>query len=286
MRLSQQLGDTLRESGLTAAEKKAGRVDARKMSMKEVLSLLADGKEVVVTKKVADKVPSILVKHGIYIRSFRAGPRKEWEGVALITKDQKKLDSLRASLKEEREERALSNVKKKMAPHMIVISKDSAGNFIVSRGDPFKGSSKLLAREKTKADIKLWARDNLGGKYGVYSHDHVLDMTGLKLSPPFFSQWYVDNIMKKEGLGEEVIPGLDIYDLPHGMTGLVVFVENMDAWLGEIRKALGQIGKGKDDPRTLYQSTRTIVGNLGTMKVETDRHHKMVSGAFQKMRRK
>jgi hypothetical protein len=94
---------------------------------------------------------------------------------------------------------ALSNVKKKMAPHMVVISKDSAGGYIVTYGDPHKSSSRVIARASTKDDIKFWVKDNIGGKYGRYSHDHVLDTTGLKLSPPFYSQWYVDNMMKKRG---------------------------------------------------------------------------------------
>jgi hypothetical protein len=186
-RLSEELHGTLDEAGLSAAERKAGKVDARKMSEQEVLGLLADGKQVVVTKKMAHRVPKLLQPHGLVIRSFWAGPRSEWHGLALV------------------------------------------------------GSKEKAA--KLKAAMK-------------------------------------------EGLDEGVIPGLDIFDLPHGMVGLVVFVENMDAWLKEIRKGLGQIGKGKDDPRTVYQAARTIVGNLGTMKVETDRQHKMVSGAFKKMPRK
>jgi len=89
----------------------------------------------------------------------------------------------------------LSKVKKKFLPHMIVISKDSGGDFIVTKGDPRKPSSKLVTRDSTVEGIRWWVRDNVGGKYGRYSHDHVYDATKLKLSPPVYSQWYVDNMM-------------------------------------------------------------------------------------------
>jgi hypothetical protein len=91
--------------------------------------------------------------------------------------------------------RPLSKIKKTMAPHMWVISRDSAGGYIVTIGDPSKSSSKIkesFHESDAKDELVRWARYNIGKKV---SEDHVIDQTGLKLAPAEYTQWYVENVM-------------------------------------------------------------------------------------------
>lgn len=90
------------------------------------------------------------------------------------------------------EKRKLSKVKKKMAPHMWVISKDSAGGYLVTIGDPRKTGSKTKFRTSDKDEIRHWAKYEMPDKV---SQDHVFDATGMKLVPDVYSQWFVDNMM-------------------------------------------------------------------------------------------
>lgn len=83
---------------------------------------------------------------------------------------------------------ALSKVKKKPAPHMWFIAKAGSG-WVVSIGDPRKGSSKTQRTFHDKEDLKYWVKHEK-----KVSNDHVIDQTGLKLVSPYYTQWYVDNM--------------------------------------------------------------------------------------------
>jgi len=86
----------------------------------------------------------------------------------------------------------LSKVKKKSAPHMWFIAKAGSG-WVVSIGDPHKSSSKTKRTFHNKNELKDWVKWDMAD---VVSRDHVIDMTGMKLVSPYYSQWYVDNMMK------------------------------------------------------------------------------------------
>jgi hypothetical protein len=88
--------------------------------------------------------------------------------------------------------RALSKVKKKPAPHMWFLSRDSAGGFLVTIGDPRNPGSKIKERFSDAADLKDWVRYEVGNKV---SPDHVYDATKLKLVPNFYTEWFVENMM-------------------------------------------------------------------------------------------
>lgn len=85
----------------------------------------------------------------------------------------------------------LSKVKKKPAPHMWFIAKTGPSAWVVSIGDPTKTSSKTKRTFHSKDDLRYWV------KYEKeVSNDHIIDRSGLKLVPDYYSQWYVDNMMK------------------------------------------------------------------------------------------
>jgi hypothetical protein len=90
---------------------------------------------------------------------------------------------------------ALSNVKKKPAPHMWYIAKTGRNAWVVSIGDPRKSSSKTKRTFHNKDDLKDWAKYDMRDEV---SPNHVIDRSGLKLVSPYYTQWYVDNMMKKE----------------------------------------------------------------------------------------
>jgi hypothetical protein len=179
-RLSEELHGTLDEAGLSAAERKAGKVDARKMSEKEVLGLLADGKQVVVTKKMAHKVPALLQKHDLAIRSFWAGPRSEWHGLALVG-SKEKAAKLKASLGESLEE-AVAGVNLRDLPNEI----QGVPVFIENMEEwvkETKGFLKSLAKAKTSRDRQLLVR-HIAGNLGTMQMEAkrvrgpVLDLFG------------------------------------------------------------------------------------------------------------
>lgn len=85
-----------------------------------------------------------------------------------------------------------SKFKKELESHMWVLSKDSSGAFLVTIGDPRKGSSKIKQRFSgpgAKQDLEGWIKYDMRR---VVSEDHVYDMTGLKLVPENYSQFYID----------------------------------------------------------------------------------------------
>lgn len=91
--------------------------------------------------------------------------------------------------------RPLSKIKKKMAPHFWVLSRDPAGGYLVTIGDPKKSSSKIKESfhgSDAKDELVLWAKYNIGKEV---SEDHVIDQTGLGLAPAEYTQWYVENMM-------------------------------------------------------------------------------------------
>lgn len=91
--------------------------------------------------------------------------------------------------------RPLSKIKKTMAPHMWVVSRDPAGGYLVTIGDPKKSSSKIKQSfhgSDAKDELLYWAKYNIGKKV---SEDHIIDQTGLKLAPTEYTQWHVENIM-------------------------------------------------------------------------------------------
>lgn len=89
----------------------------------------------------------------------------------------------------------LSKVKKELKPHMWVISKDSAGGYIVTMGSPKKPGSRIKVRfsgDGAKDELKYWVKYDMPKQV---NEDHMIDMTGLKLIPEFYTKWYVDNMM-------------------------------------------------------------------------------------------
>jgi hypothetical protein len=96
----------------------------------------------------------------------------------------------------------LSKVKKELKPHMWVISKDSAGGYIVTMGSPKKPGSRIKVRfsgDGAKAELKYWVKYDMPKQL---SEDHIIDMSGLKLIPEFYTQWYVDNATVADTLDE------------------------------------------------------------------------------------
>jgi len=63
----------------------------------------------------------------------------------------------------------------------------------VSIGPPNDPDSKLVRYFTSKDDLKDWIKYDLSE---VVSPDHVYDLTRLKLIPNYYTQWYVDNIMR------------------------------------------------------------------------------------------
>jgi hypothetical protein len=96
-------------------------------------------------------------------------------------------------------------IKKRMLPHMWVISKDAAGGYLITLGDPKKPGTKIKHRfsgKSAKHDIKDWVKYNVGKKV---SADHVLDVSGLKLVPAHYSDFY-RKMKLGEGLDESKVP--------------------------------------------------------------------------------
>jgi hypothetical protein len=95
--------------------------------------------------------------------------------------------------------RLAGKTKKRVTDWMHVISKDPAGGFIVTLGDPKKSSSKIKARfsdkDSAKAELKDWVRDNVGRKV---SPNHVIDISGQKLVPADWDQKFLDELPEKQ----------------------------------------------------------------------------------------
>lgn len=100
------------------------------------------------------------------------------------------------------ETKPLSKVKKRPDPHMWFLSKDSGGGYMVTIGDPERPSSKIVQRfsgKNGKQELTMWVKYEMGDKV---SQDHVFDATGLRLVPEFYTEWYVENVMKKAASGK------------------------------------------------------------------------------------
>jgi len=93
---------------------------------------------------------------------------------------------------------AAKPAKKQVTDWMWVISKDSAGGFIVTIGDPKKHGSKIKARfsgGSAKLDLKDWVRDNVGKKV---SPNHVIDITGQNLVVPNWEAEFIEALPEKQ----------------------------------------------------------------------------------------
>ena len=76
--------------------------------------------------------------------------------------------------------------KKKVAPHMYVISKQG-DRFMITRGDPKRGGSKMVFRSDDDRDVRDWLDDN---KRKI-SKDHMIDLTGKFGIPAEYSDFYM-----------------------------------------------------------------------------------------------
>ena|SRR5271157_3793671 len=85
----------------------------------------------------------------------------------------------------------LSNIRKVMGAHTIVLSKNPFGTYLVSVGHPNLTSSKLLFTIGGKQRMKDWVRDNIPH---TYSPNHVIDLTGSRFVPKYYTQWYANNV--------------------------------------------------------------------------------------------
>jgi hypothetical protein len=83
----------------------------------------------------------------------------------------------------------LSGVRKKPAPHMWFIAKTGKNAWVVSIGDPTRTSSKIKRTFHSKDDLRYWVKHEK-----EVSDDHIIDRSGLKLVPDYYSQWYVDSL--------------------------------------------------------------------------------------------
>jgi len=90
-------------------------------------------------------------------------------------------------------------VKKQVTDWMWVISKDPAGGFLITIGDPKKSGSKIKARfsdrDTAKNELKWWVRNNLTK---TVSPNHLIDLTGLKIVPGTWDQKFIDSLPAKE----------------------------------------------------------------------------------------
>lgn len=82
---------------------------------------------------------------------------------------------------------ATQGVPKQITDWMYVISKDNMGSFLVTLGNPKRGSSKIKFRTTDKLDLKDWVRDNVGKKI---SPNHVMDLTEMFRQIP--KEWDAD----------------------------------------------------------------------------------------------
>jgi hypothetical protein len=102
------------------------------------------------------------------------------------------------STEDDGEELDEASRKKKMAPHMWVISKSPTGGFLVTIGDPRKTSSKLKKKFSNVDELKDWVKFTQ-----AVSKDHMFDATGLKLVPSEYSDFYM-KMQESDDDGEEL----------------------------------------------------------------------------------
>jgi hypothetical protein len=144
-----------------------------------------------------------LVKTG-HLKLIKSGKQKGWyeltdKGADFIRRSRQKKESLDDLFDEVLAEAqgdtgALSKVKKKPAPHMWFIAKTGKNAWVVSIGDPTKTSSKIKRTFHSKDDLKYWVKYEMADQV---SPNHVIDRSGLKLMPDYYTQWYVDNMKGK-----------------------------------------------------------------------------------------
>lgn len=87
----------------------------------------------------------------------------------------------------------LSKVKKNPTdPHFWYIFR-TGRTFGVSIGRPNSPDSKMVRFFSTADALKDWVKYDMSQ---VVSPDHVFDASGLRLVSPFYTQWYVENILR------------------------------------------------------------------------------------------
>jgi hypothetical protein len=86
----------------------------------------------------------------------------------------------------------LSYIKKNPKdPHFWFIFR-TGRTYSVSIGHPTDSRSRLVRRFSSKDALKEWMRYDMSE---VVSLDHVYDLTGQGFVSPYYTQWYVDNIL-------------------------------------------------------------------------------------------
>jgi hypothetical protein len=88
--------------------------------------------------------------------------------------------------------------KKKVAPHMYVIS-EQGGRFMITRGDPNRGGSKMILRGDDY-DVRDWLDDN---KRKI-SKDHMIDLTRKFDIPAEYSDFYM-KVQGKSAADDELL---------------------------------------------------------------------------------
>lgn len=166
-----------------------------------------------------------------------------------MLKHQQKLAKRAATLAAET--KPLSKVKKRPDAHMWFLSKDSGGGYLVTIGDPERPSSKIVQRfsgKSGKQELTMWVKYEMPDKVGV---DHVFDATGLHLVPEFYTEWYVENMMKKAAADDPWTLAGKILDEGTGHDAFKVLSSKWD----KVVQALGDAKKQSDNLR------RVGVGN-------------------------
>jgi hypothetical protein len=89
--------------------------------------------------------------------------------------------------------------KKKVAPHMYVISKIQKGRYMITLGDPRSSRAKII-RQGEAWDMKDW----YGDQRGKISDDHIIDVSGLKLVSDKHSDFH-ESLAKAAGADRELL---------------------------------------------------------------------------------
>lgn len=95
----------------------------------------------------------------------------------------------------------LSNVKKEPADHMWFITKVGKNRYVVTIGDPKKSTStlkKTFSGDDSVAALKDYVKYDM-----KVSPNHIIDNSGLNLVSPYYTNFYVRNMLKKSNTIEK-----------------------------------------------------------------------------------
>jgi hypothetical protein len=92
-----------------------------------------------------------------------------------------------------------AGAKKKVSPHMYVISKIQKDRYMITLGDPRSSRAKII-RQGEAWDMKDW----YGDQRGRISDDHIIDVSGLKLVSDKHSDFY-ESLAKAAGADRELL---------------------------------------------------------------------------------